>query len=354
MNNEPAPRSPRAVTAIAAVLALSAIPFASVASAQEAQPATAPSLSLPQDVNTGSPAQGAAATVTPTTPTLTLPPEATAPANVPSGTATTAGTAPQSSVVVPEVAPPPPVEAEAAAPAPARSAPRAQARTPRTAVADVAETPAASVPTARNQGAAADGVLAQGAVPPAAPAPVRADTPPPSAAAPAPAPAQPGSDLPIAGIAGLLAALGVAGLGIAAMRRRRREPEPVYEEAEYAPEPALMPAPAAEAAPVYAAPVRTTVVAGSAGAVLAASPLPQTADERRDLLDHMVAAEPDEDNPFTAHKARMRRARIQLQHREQAEEAAPKPSGNFDFRNYRAPTRTSGEAIPAKPGLIDA
>jgi hypothetical protein len=338
MTNHPFPRSPRAVTAIAAVLALSAIPVASAASAQEVQaapPAATPSLSLPQDVTAGSPVQ-----ITPTTPTVTLPPEATAPTMAPSDT-TTAGTTPApatpQSVVLPETA-------TAATPAEAQNPPE-RARTRSVA----RRTAPATVPTAQAAGTAVDGALAEGAVPPAAPAPARAEASP-APAAPAPAPVEQSGDLPVAGIAGLLAALGIAGLGIAAMRRRRNEP--VYEEAEYAPVVTPEPVPEAvvvepvphSAAPVHAAP------AGSASAVLAASPLPQTAEERRELLDRMVAASPDEANPFTAHKSRLRRARVQLQHEE-----ATRPAGHFDFRTYRPSTQAAaGGTIPAKPDFVDA
>jgi hypothetical protein len=237
----------------------------------------------------------------------------------------------------------------------ATAATRAEAQNPpeRARTRSVARTTApATVPTAQAAGTAADGALAEGAVPPAAPAPVRAEASPPPAA-PAPAPvdqSDQSGDLPVAGIAGLLAALGIAGLGIAAMRRRRNEP--VYEEAEYAPVVTPEPVPEAvvvepvppSAAPVHAAP------AGSASAVLSASPLPQTAEERRELLDRMVAAAPDEANPFTAHKSRLRRARVQLQHEE-----ATRPAGHFDFRTYRPSTQAAaGGTVPAKPDFVDA
>lgn len=342
------PRSPSAVTAIAAVLALSAIP----AAAQEVQSQTAPSLSLPQDVTT--------APATPTTPTVTLPPESTAPTNVPTDTTTTAGTAPlpatpqpealtaQQTVVLPDAAPPATPDDAASDPAPAP----VQAETRTAARAAPAPTPTRpSVPTAQNNGTAADGALAQGAVPPAAPAPARPEVAPsaPVAAQPAPAAATNGNGFPVAEVAGILAALGVAGLGIAAMRRRRSDP--VYEEADYAPtplEPVPAPAPVAEVPPpVVAEPVRReAVISGnSATAILAASPLPQTAEERYELLDAMAAAEPDEGNPFTSRKGRLRRARLQLQHRER-EEATGQRSA-FDFRTYRPSTKTAGTSTPA-------
>jgi len=76
--------------------------------------------------------------------------------------------------------------------------------------------------------------------------------------------------------------------------------------------------------------------------------MPQTADERRELLDRMVASEPDEDNPFTSRKSRMRRARIQLQHREHME-AQGKP---FDFRTYQSKPGATAEAD--SPELVPA
>lgn len=353
MKNAVANHSPRALTAIAAVLALSAIPAASVASAQEAAPVAAPSLSLPQDVNGGSPAQTASSTsATPTTPTVTLPPEANQPPTV----------------VLPATPPPAPVEAiaePAALPAPARTATRAATRTTAAPATVTASTPP-SVPTAQSNGTAADGALAEGAVP-AVPAPIRAD-PAPAPAAATPAPDDQGTSLPVVGIAGLLAALGIAGLGIAAMRRRRNP----YEEADYAPEAvAVEPglahvvdvAPAVVGGTFVEEPVRPAMPANyapgpmagaSATTVLAASPLPETADERRDLLERMVAAEPDEDNPFTAHKGRLRRARVQLQHREHQEEQKAR-SQPFDFRSYRPPTQTAtGPTTPARSDLVDA
>lgn len=401
MMNVAVPRPPRALTAIAAVLALSAIPAAAPAVAQEVQPATTPSLSLPQDVNTGSPAT--ARSTTPATPTVTLPPESTAPVNTPTDTATTAGTSPQSSpaasaipvapptaptaqqapttqqtVVRPDAAPPATPDEAASEPAPARTATRSQAA-PRaeraTAQPSPAQTSAArpSVPTAQDAGTAADGALARGAVPPASPAPARAEAPPANPAAPPPArAATDDGNLPVVEIAGILAALGIAGVGVVAMTRRRRN-DPVYEEAAYEPTPiepvgAMDPVPAP--APVVEAiepdvpepgiverapslrPAAATTVAGTgmgATAILAAAPLPETPEERYELLDRMAAAEPDEGNPFTSRKGRLRRARLQLQHREHVEAERPQAPADrsFDFRTYKS---TTGPATRQAPG----
>ena len=41
--------------------------------------------------------------------------------------------------------------------------------------------------------------------------------------------------------------------------------------------------------------------------------MPQSQAERQLLLDRMIAAQPDEANPFRSHKARARRARLIMQ-----------------------------------------
>jgi hypothetical protein len=102
--------------------------------------------------------------------------------------------------------------------------------------------------------------------------------------------------------------------------------------------------PAAQSAPPQVEHVNTH----GAAAILASSPLPATADERRELLDAMASAEPDEDNPFTSRKARMRRARIQLQHREHLESQGQP----FDFRTYQPPINAGASA--KKPELTPA
>jgi hypothetical protein len=186
-------------------------------------------------------------------------------------------------------------------------------------------------------------------------------------------------------IGGILAALGIAGIGIAAMRRRRRDP--VYEDAEYETEPLApaavaepAPLPVAEEVPAYVAPVeaprfvaapatpRPAFAGETSTAILAAAPLPETAEERQELLDRMVAAEPDEGNPFTSRKGRMRRARIQLQHHEHLVGQAPsapqaRTDTRFDFRTYRPSTPSSdgssdgqadGAPAPRKPDFVDA
>ncbi len=60
----------------------------------------------------------------------------------------------------------------------------------------------------------------------------------------------------------------------------------------------------------------------------------------------MAAAAPDEGNPFTSRKGRLRRARLQLQHRE-SEEANGR-MGGFDFRTYKPTPRTPESVAPAR------
>ncbi len=139
---------------------------------------------------------------------------------------------------------------------------------------------------------------------------------------------------------GLLAALGIAGAGIAVMlRRRRKTPEDEYADTEIhdgvddfaEPEPT----PAAMADPM-ALPTNPPARLGPSSEALAAGPVP-IGDDRRELLEAMVDAPPNEANPFTSRKARMRRARLILQHREHLQTQG-KP---FDWRTYRPTTRPS-------------
>lgn len=354
MRHRTAPRSPRALTAIAAVLALSTFP-AAAQEAPAASPAPPPTLSLPQDVNTGSPTDASRTTATAPAPVVMLPAEAVAlpPAEV--------------------AAAPPPAAASATAvsqPAPTRQ--RTATRSSTRAVSAPAAEVAPSVPTARTAGAAADGALAEGAIPPAAPAPARADVAP-GAQDTVAVPAQSSSELPLAGIAGLLAALGIAGIGVAAMRRRRKEP--VYDETPYddAPdgatiEPLAPPVQEPYVPVAVSTPERTAAepdprphapAAAGAAAVLAAARLPQSAEERRDLLGRMADAPPDEANPFTSRKGRLRRARIQLQHRERLVAEREGQGSPFDFRTYSpsvpAGRETTAPAVPVRvPGMADA
>jgi hypothetical protein len=75
---------------------------------------------------------------------------------------------------------------------------------------------------------------------------------------------------------------------------------------------------------------------------------------RRDaLLETMVAAAPDEDNPFTTRKARLHRARMILAARDAAPALAT--TGGFDWRTYRpGATAPRGDTVttPAEPAHV--
>jgi hypothetical protein len=145
-------------------------------------------------------------------------------------------------------------------------------------------------------------------------------------------------------IAGLLSALGLAAVGgvaFAASRRRRRRveefdevnydtiEEPVIEPAPvqtpvavHTPEPAfttpVVPASSfAYAAPASAmaqtAPPRSASVQPNGDPVPLPAEVPETFEERDALLKTLVAAEPDRANPFTAVRARARRAKLIMQ-----------------------------------------
>jgi hypothetical protein len=84
--------------------------------------------------------------------------------------------------------------------------------------------------------------------------------------------------------------------------------------------------------------------------VISADLVPQTRAERDALLEAMVNARPDAENPFTSRKARLRRARIILQSLEhEQKEKATKP---FDWRTYKPPTsHPAPRNSPAGHGL---
>lgn len=341
------PRSPRTLTAIAAVLVLSVTP------------------SLAQEATASQPA-----------PVVTAP-----------------------EIVAPSVAPSAPATPSAAAPAPAvTSMPVVQNAVPRpedlgTEPASAAEEPVAAparsskaraVEAAKQRGVAASepksvqpvvtgdkpaGNLAQGAVPAAAVTPMAPAQASPSVAnAPATisAPATASNDtvdLTTAGFAALLAALGVAGAGAIAMsvRRRRRAGDATIEPVSVVPEPAaatplaqgdpvapegiipLVESPTSVAQPVVA---RQTASAGQTSglALLGGGSVPTDPDERSALVERMVAAPPDADNPFTTAKGRRRRARLLLNRRE-TEMGQQKP---FDWRTYR-PTTARVEPVTREP-----
>ena len=75
-------------------------------------------------------------------------------------------------------------------------------------------------------------------------------------------------------------------------------------------------------------------------------PVPQTRAARDALLERMVSAPPDEANPFTSRRARMRRARIILQSREiDQKQEATRP---FDWRTYEPSTSHPAPATPPR------
>jgi hypothetical protein len=305
-------------TAISAVLALSA-----PAAAQEAAPvidqptATAPAPQTTIELPSQAPAPAAPAA------------EAAAPAIV--------------SQPLIQQTPRTPSSADVAAERPAPQ-PRAVERQP------AARTRAASTPAAATTSAST--IAAE----PAQPAPVTpqpATDPLAQTAAPAPRAEAPdtGSDAGLlAGGAALLAALGLGGLALS--RRSRRQPaqsfavasEPAYAE----PERTIEPTPHPSTAHTIAREELATQPVGERRA-LPGGPVPQTRAERDALLEQMISAPPDADNPFTSRKARLRRARIILQSREhEQKEQAGKP---FDWRTYESST---GRPTPATPPRVTA
>ena len=329
-----------ATTAIYAVLALGTTPA-------WAQDVSAP-MSGPPTVSVPAPAHAAQ-------PTITLPVEAPAPA-VPAATAT-----------VEDVAATPPVAAAADESAPARSTPRRAAVRAAAAPTTSAKTAIPTVPIAAPAPRAVDATPPVAAPPLAQPA-VTAP-PAPAAGNPAVASDTPTGLSPAAWIAGLVAALGAGAAGYFALRSRRREDEyePAYEDA-YDTEPAHIyvepdPAPVMTfnepelPLPAYAI-AEDLAVEPASQVIEPASPptvaqrigteelLPDTRDERDALLDRMVSAEPDAENPFTSRKGRMRRAKLILQAREyEQKEAEAQP---FDWRTYGSSTRNPAPATPPR------
>lgn len=349
-------RSFCATTAICAVLALGSTP----AWAQDASApvSAAPAITLP------APAPAAQ-------PTIVLPDAAPAPAapaaapvvqQVPAA----APAAAAADEPAPKPSAKPRAAAKAAAPAPARSA--SAART-------VAPEPAPAAPIAAPAPRAAD------AIPPVAAPPLAqpAVTPPSPAVAVAP-PESNTTDLTTAAwIAGVLAALGIGTAGVLALRSRRRDEEEDWEEAYYdeapvagpagfhaepMPMPMIVPAMAESEPeppmPAYS-PVKEEEVMVAAPAPKAIEPtphpgvaqkigteelVPDSREERDALLDRMVSAEPDAENPFTSRKGRMRRARLILQAREhEQKEAEAQP---FDWRTYQTSTSNPAPATPPR------
>lgn len=212
----------------------------------------------------------------------------------------------------------------------------------------VAAEPRQTVPRAATRSASAAIAVPAATTPPPVPAPAAvlpaATVPAAPVAAPLPEPAplpatatQPTEDGLTgveAGLLGLLAVVGLGGAALIAARSRRRRPvegEPL----EVAPMIAAVPEPER----VPASPERFAMPAG---------PVP-TGSERDELLKRMVAAPPDEANPFISRKRRVHRARILLAERER--ELRDRSTEPFDWRTYR-PTGANAAQRAEAPGTV--
>lgn len=274
----------------------------------------------------------------------------------------TGALAQETTAEVPAVAPPAPA---AAAPAPAQAPVMTQSPVVQTIPATPMAEPAAAIRnpprvaaaprqtaprTATRSASAAAVAIPAVTTPPRVPAPVSPTSAVPAApvAAPLPEPAplpatatQPTEDGLTGAEAGLLGLLAVTGLGGAALiatRSRRRRP--VEGEAlEVAPMVETVPEPERAAA----SPERFAMPAG---------PVP-TDSERDELLKRMVAAPPDEANPFISRKRRVHRARILLAERERElrDRSTERSAEPFDWRTYR-PTGANAAQRAEVPGAV--
>jgi hypothetical protein len=143
-----------------------------------------------------------------------------------------------------------------------------------------------------------------------------------------------------AGLLGLLAIAGLGGAVLIAARSRRRRPLVVTEAVEAGPPMEVIPVPAAVPA---VAPDRPA--ASPERFAMPAGPVP-VGSERDELLRRMVAAPPDEANPFVSRKRRTHRARVLLAEREQ--DLRDRSTEPFDWRTYR-PTRADASQATASP-----
>jgi hypothetical protein len=234
----------------------------------------------------------------------------------------------------------PVVQAVPAATAPEPTAERAAPRSQPTAARSPAARVAHSAPVAAAAVAAAPAAVARipAAAPPAVDTRAAAATasavpaaPVPSAAPPV-ARAQPGTEGvggAEAGLIALLAAGGLAGAGlIVARSRRKRGDDEVFEApAERGTTPANVPVATSGAV------AATRSEPAAERFVVPAGTVPSGTD-REALLQRMVAAPPDEANPFTSPRSRRKRARLILQHREHLQQT--QGAGSFDWRTYRS------------------
>lgn len=244
---------------------------------------------------------------------------------------------PAPTIVLPPVVvqPAPIIEAAPAVQAPvARAvAPRAEART--------ATAKPVAAPVSRGASAAPNPIAREVTAPVADTAPIapvaETDALPANLAGPPVATAEPASndnsnDLLLAGLAG---ALGLGAIGLfAATRRRRVEPEDAVVEYEPVSEPVEPVAEAPQRNATLAAPAFTPLAAWSEPRVPQAQPVDSRALNlnRAALLDRMVAAEPDANNPFTTSKARRHRARLMLQSLESDRWDDAELAPGFDWR----------------------
>lgn len=289
------------------------------------------------DVPPPAPAAAPVAQPTIVLPTVTAAPAEPAPVAAPAPAAEPVVAAPQREVTPPRAAAP-----RAATPSRTAVAPTVTPAAP--AIAPVADSPAAPV-------AAADPIVAEPVAPAAE---TNAVTPADTSADAAPADNATSDLLPIVGI---LAALGLGGLAIFATRRRRRdldEVEPVIVAHEPVP---VRPAAVAAPAPLAAAATAATAAAQPAPVRLqqsvqqsrpmwqeprraaASATTQQSFDNRQALLDRMVAAAPDANNPFTSGKARRRRARLMLQSMDNQRWDDAQLEPGFDWREQARATR---------------
>lgn len=256
--------------------------------------------------------------------------------------------APAPTIVLPPAASAPAEPAAAAEPAPRAERPAARrAATPAPRAADPVAPEAANAPAP-----VTDAPAATTETMPAPPMemPVAAQLDAPVAATPQPDSVRSDIDVPDEIIAASI--LGVIGLGIAgfvATRRRRRVEvvaDDVYEtERAYVADAPATGMPAERAV----APQDRTVTAPVATPAYSVPQGPAASGEDRErLLAQMVAAAPDEANPFTSAKARRRRARIILQSREN--DQRQQADAPFDWRTYRSPASSD----PASPPMVDA
>lgn len=182
------------------------------------------------------------------------------------------------------------------------------------------------------------------------------------AVAAADTPAEDPFSIPEESIVALFAALGLGAAGFMAMRSRRRREKPAKRrrstlaaamafetKPETAPtasdelavrEPASPETQPDKPAPATAPDEPSAKPEAEEGPVL-------TGEAREKLIQQMVAAPPDEENPFTSAKARRKRARIILQRR--ANEQGQQSGKPFDWRAYKPMTKSPN---PSSPPLV--